>query len=43
MIEAGGVGTEEIAENAVTVEEIDTSAATGGTFGKPLVAAIDCR
>ena len=43
MIEAGGVATEEIAENAVTVTEIDTSAATGGTFGKPLVAAIDCR
>ena len=40
MIEAGGVGTEEIAENAVTVEEIDTSAATGGTFGAA-VAALD--
>ena len=40
MIEAGGVATEEIAENAVTVTEIDTSTATGGTFGK-VVAAID--
>jgi predicted phage tail protein len=40
MVEAGGVGTEEIAENAVTVTEIDTSAATGGTFGAA-VAALD--
>ena len=40
MIEAGGIATEEIAENAVTVTEIDTSAATGGTFGA-VVAAID--
>ena len=40
IVEEGGVSTAEIAENAVTVEEIDTSAATGGTFGAA-VAALD--
>ena len=40
IIEAGGISTEEIAENAVTVTEIDTSTETGGTFGAA-VAALD--
>ena len=40
IVEEGGVSTAEIAENAVTVEEIDTSASTGGTFGAA-VAALD--
>ena len=38
MIEQDGIEKEQIAENAVGTTEIDTSAATGGTFGKAVAA-----